>query len=83
MAPSGPTPESPPTLAPGAQTEGEHVELLHRGPGSQRQWSLQEGKLHFSTSINHQLSQDRKLGTDSWSVTSTYMCGPRRLPGDR
>ena len=63
-------PESPPTLAPGAQTEGEHVELLHRGPGSQRQWSLREGKLHFSTSINYQLSQDRKLGTDSWSVTS-------------
>ena len=30
-------PESPPTLAPRAQTEREHLELLHRGPGSQRQ----------------------------------------------
>ena len=36
----GSTPESLPTPAPRAQTEGGHLELLHRGPGSQRQWSL-------------------------------------------
>ena len=34
-------------------------------------------------SVNNQLSQDGKLRTDSRSVTSTYMCGPRRLPEDR
>lgn len=49
VAPGGPTPESPPTPAPRAQTEREYLELLHRGPGCQRQRSLQEGELHFST----------------------------------
>ena len=39
----------PSTPAPRAQTEREHLELLHRGPGCQRQRSLREGKLHFST----------------------------------
>ena len=34
-------------------------------------------------SVNNQLSQDWKLGTDLRSVTSAYMCGPRRLPEDR
>ena len=43
-------PQSLPSMpAPRAQTEGELLELLHRGPDCQRQWSLQEGKLHFST----------------------------------
>ena len=36
----GSTPESPPTPAPRAQTEWGYLELLHRGPGSQRQWRL-------------------------------------------
>ena len=50
VAPGGPTSDRPPLYAaPRAQTEGEFLELLHRGPGCQRQWSLQEGKLHFST----------------------------------
>ena len=49
VAPGGPTPESSPTPAPRAQTEREYLELLHRGPGCQRQRSLQEGELHFST----------------------------------
>ena len=36
----GSTPESPPTPAPRAQTEWGYLELLHRGPGSQRQQNL-------------------------------------------
>ena len=45
----GSTPESLPTPAPRAQTEGKYLQLLHRRPGCQRQQNLQEGKLHFST----------------------------------
>ena len=33
--------------------------------------------------VNNQISQDGEPRTDSWSVISTYTCGPRRLPGDR
>ena len=33
----------PSTPAPKAQTEGEHLELLHRRPGCQRQWSSEKG----------------------------------------
>ena len=49
VAPGGPTPESSLTSPPRAHTEREHLELLHRGPGCQRQRSFQEGKLHFFT----------------------------------
>ena len=60
----GSTAESLPTPAPRAQTEGGHLELLHRGPGSQRQWSLREGKLHFPTSINQLSAWDRLVVCD-------------------
>ena len=40
VVPGSPTPGSPLTPAPRAQAEGECLELLHRGPGSQRQRSL-------------------------------------------
>nr|XP_033715132.1 spermatogenesis-associated protein 31E1-like [Tursiops truncatus] len=40
-----------------------------------------EGSLPHN--VVNQLSQDWELTTDSPSVTFTYTCGPRRLPGDR
>lgn len=40
-----------------------------------------EGSLPHN--VVNQLSQDWELTTDSRSVTFTYTCGPRRLPGDR
>ena len=68
------------TRVPWAQTEGGHLEPLSRGPSSQRQQTLKQ-RSFTSPHWSNQLSQDWVRRTDSQSVTSTHMCGPRRLPG--
>ena len=72
----------PSTPAPRAQTEGTPGAPPQRArlPEAMEPPSREASLLH---SVNNQISQDGELRTDSWSVTSTYTCGPRRLPRDR
>ena len=51
VVPGSPTPGSPLTPAPRAQAEGECLELLHGGPGSQR---LQSGASEQGSFISPQ-----------------------------
>ena len=72
----------PSTPAPRAQTEGTPGAPPQRArlPEAMEPPSREASLLH---SVNNQISQDGELRTDSWSVTSTYTYGPRRLPRDR
>ena len=80
VAHAGITPESPLYSSSPDLSEGGHLEALNRGPSSQRQQKLKQRSFTFPHCSN-QLLQDWVLRTDSQSVTSIYMCGPRRLPG--
>ena len=80
MAPSGPTPESPPYSSsqnpdcvkpPGAPPQRSRL------PEAVEPLSREASLLH---SVNYQLSQDWELGTDLRSLTSTLHMRPKEVP---
>lgn len=51
VAPGGPTPESPPTPAPRAQTEREHLELSTEGQAPRDSGASEQGSFHRTGSL--------------------------------
>ena len=70
------------TQLPRVNEQGSDCACSHQGQAPRGSGASKIGSF-TSPQYNNQISQDQELGTDLWSVTSTYMCGPRRLPGDR